>query len=125
MIYPRCNFVQKCRYLGAKIEKSQKSLIPVHTTTYRKARAYNFVVFRVIRAGRSNYRGAVFLRPASPPLSLLWDLCRAEGTEIQRILDPNRRETKGRIWESETLEKLGQPLDQAVTILDGALAKIV
>jgi hypothetical protein len=56
-------------YLGAKRKKSKKSLIPYHARAYDNKSAYNYVDFRVIRAGCSNSRGAlcVPLAPAVIP----------------------------------------------------------
>jgi len=46
--------------LETKIKKFEIFFIPFHTGTYIKNTVYIFVVFRIKRAGSSNYRGAYF-----------------------------------------------------------------
>jgi hypothetical protein len=43
--------------LKTKIGKSKKFFIPYHTRTYGENGVYNFVDFRIKRAGTSNYGG--------------------------------------------------------------------
>ena len=50
-------------YLGAKIKKLKKSLIPARTTTYREARAYHFVDFRSNHACSHLLGGLCTARP--------------------------------------------------------------
>jgi len=50
--------------LKTKIKNLKIFIIPAHKSTYVEEAVYNFVVFRIKRAGCSNYRGAAFrLRP--------------------------------------------------------------
>jgi hypothetical protein len=51
--------------LKTKIGKLKIFFIPYHTSTYIKNAVYNFVDFRIKRAGSSNYGGVSF-RPAEP-----------------------------------------------------------
>jgi hypothetical protein len=44
--------------------------IPYHTSTYGEIAAYNFVDFRIKRAGCSNYGGLRFLPPGKRQLRI-------------------------------------------------------
>jgi hypothetical protein len=56
----RHHFDQKRWYLKTKIGNSKKFFIPSQTSTYGENGVYNFVDFRIKRAGTSNSRGVVF-----------------------------------------------------------------